>query len=140
MILEPCPKFYESKFDLTAYFFIPNPNLKPEQLQTLELSLSHKLTDELTFGAVAFYTLMDQTILPVYSAGIGNTTFIPGTTITDTEQYQNVGELHSRGVELTMDYTWKSDLSRLSLWGSFSFINGQVKDKITTIQYAVDRE
>ena len=119
----------------TAYFFIPNPNLKPEQLQTLELSLSHRLTDELTFGAVAFYTLMDQTILPVYSAGIGNTTFIPGTTITDTEQYQNVGELQSRGVELTMDYTWKSDLSRLSLWGSFSFINGQVKDKITTIQY-----
>lgn len=120
---------------ITAYFFIPNPDLKPEELQTLELSLTHELTEGLTIGAVAFYTLMNQTILPVYTAGAGNTTFIPGTTITDTEQYQNVGELHARGVELTLDHTWKGELSRLSLWGSFTYLNGEVKDKVTGIKY-----
>ena len=55
----------------TAYFFISNPDLKPEQLQTLELSLSHRLTEGLTLGAVAFYTLMSQTIS---SARLGTTT------------------------------------------------------------------
>ena len=119
----------------TAYFFIPNPELKPEELQTLELSLSHKFTEQLTVGLVGFYSLMNQTVLPVYTAGANNTTFIPGTTITDTEQYQNIGELHARGVELTVDHTWKSDRSRLSLWGSFTYMNGHVKDKVTGLRY-----
>ena len=119
----------------TAYFFIPNPNLKPEELQTLELSFTHRLTEELTFGAVAFYTLMDQTILPVYTVGAGNTTFIPGTTITDTEQYQNIGKLQSRGVELTLDHEWKGALARLNVWGSLTLINGQLKDRVSAAAY-----
>lgn len=119
----------------TAYFFIPNPDLKPEQLQTLELSWSHRITDHTTFGVVGFYTMMSQTILPVFTAGAGNTTFIPGTTITDTEQYQNVGELQSRGVELTLDHEWKGTLSRLNLWASFTYVNGQVKDRLSSTSF-----
>ena len=119
----------------TGYFFIPNPNLKPEELQTFELSLTHKFTPELTVGAVAFYTLMDQMILPVSNPAANNRTFIPGTTIGYTDQYQNIGKLQSRGVELTVDHTWQHGRSRLSLWGSFTYLNGQLKDTVTDARY-----
>lgn len=119
----------------TGYFFLPNPKLKPEELQTFELSLTHKFTPELTVGLVGFYTLMDQTILPVSNPAANNSTFIPGTTITYTDQYQNIGKVQSRGVEVTVDHTWKHGLSRLSLWGSFTYLNGQLKDTVTDTRY-----
>jgi outer membrane receptor for ferrienterochelin and colicin len=119
----------------TAYFFIPNPNLKPEQLQTLELSYSRRITDSTTLGVVGFYTLMSQSILPVFTAGAGNTTFIPGTTITDTEQYQNIGELQSRGIEVTLDHEWKGGVAQINLWGSLTIVNGQLKDRVSATAY-----
>ena len=125
-------------FDLTpttsSYFFIPNPNLRPEELQTVELSLTQKITDELTVGLVGFYSLLDHAILSVDNA-VANTTFIPGGTLNFTQQYQNVGEQAARGLELTLDYTVKTDSSRLNVWGSFTYVNGEVHDKNQGIRY-----
>jgi iron complex outermembrane receptor protein len=118
----------------SSYFFIANPDLRPEELQTLELSLTHKLTDEVTVGVVGFYSLLNQAILFTDNVG-ANTTFIPGATLNFTQQYRNVGELTARGVELTVDYTIKTGGSRLDLWGSFTYINGEVHDKNQNIHY-----
>ncbi|MEN9575008.1 MAG: hypothetical protein RL514_2863 [Verrucomicrobiota bacterium] len=125
------------RFDTAAFSsfqLIPNPDLKPEQLKTLELSLSHKLTPDLTAGVVGFYTLVDDSIRGVALPG-GNTTAIPGIFIASVQQYQNVGTLTSRGVELTLDQSWKGDLARFDLWGSFTYLNGSLKDRVTGIRY-----
>lgn len=118
----------------SSYFFIANPDLRPEELQTLELSLNHKLTDELSVGLVGFYSLLNNAILSTDNVG-ANTTFIPGGTLNFTQQYRNVGELTARGVELTLDYTVKTGSSRIDLWSSFTYINGEVHDKNQGIHY-----
>ena len=117
-----------------SFYLIPNPDLKPEQLKTLELSLTQKLTPDLTAGVVGFYTLVEDAIRGQFSA-TPNTTFIPGATLLTTQQYQNVGTLTSRGVELTLDQSWKSDLARFDLWGSFTYMNGELKSRGTTVRY-----
>lgn len=118
----------------SSYQLIPNPDLKPEQLKTLELSLTHKLTPDLTAGVVGFYTLVDDSIRGTALAG-GNTTAIPGVLIANVQQYQNVGTLISRGMEFTLDQTWKTDLNRFDVWGSFTFLNGHLKDRAAGLMY-----
>ncbi len=117
----------------SSYFFIPNPNLKPEELQTFELSLTHKLTGELTAALTGFYSRLDQAIL-YQGTSVPNTNFIPGGTIAYTEQYQNIGVQTVGGVELTLDYTWQLDRARLNLWGSFTYLNGAVRDQTTGLR------
>lgn len=130
---------YESfgRFDsatTSSFQLIPNPDLKPEQLKTLELSLTHKFTPDLTAGVVGFYTLAEDTIRGVALPG-GNTTAIPGVTIGSVQQYQNVGTLTSRGVELTLDQSWKTTRSRFDVWGSFTYLNGELKTRGSNIRY-----
>jgi outer membrane receptor protein involved in Fe transport len=118
----------------SSFQLIPNPDLKPERLKTLELSLTHKLTPELTFGMVGFYTLLDDAIRGVFTT-VDNTTYIPGVTIDTSSSYQNVGTLTSRGVELTLDQSWRGDLVRFDLWGSFTYLNGQLRDRASGVRY-----
>jgi outer membrane receptor for ferrienterochelin and colicin len=119
---------------VTTFYKLPNPDLKPERLQTLELSLNQQLTPDFTAGLTGFYTLLDDNIRGVTTT-VDNTTFLPGITIDTSSSYQNVGTLVSRGVELTLDHTWKSDLTRLNVWGSFTYMNGQLKNQVTGVRY-----
>ena len=66
---------------------------------------------------------------------VDNTTYIPGVTIDTSSSYQNVGTLTSRGVELTLDQSWTSGLSRFDLWGSFTYLNGQLRDRSSGVRY-----
>ena len=118
----------------SSFQLIPNPDLKPEQLKTLELSLTHKFTPDLTVGVVPFYTLVDDSIRGVALPG-GNTTAIPGVFIENVQQYQNVGTLTSRGVELTLEQSWKTTRSRFDVWGSFTYLNGELKTQGSSIRY-----
>lgn len=117
-----------------GFFRVPNVDLKPEQLQTFELSLSHKLAEGLTFGAAGYYTLVDDLTLAAPSPA-PNTTFIPGATIAAPTSNQNIGTAEVVGVDLTLDYSFTTDRSRLDVWSSLSLMHGSLHDKVLNRDY-----
>lgn len=122
----------------TSFFFrIPNPSLKPEELQTLEMSLTQKITPDLTATAVGFYTDAKNIILPTTASAADLAAFIPGTVIFAGDQNQNIGKSTSYGAEVTLDYTLRQDLVRWDLWGSFTYVDGTLKDTRTGLKYAL---
>lgn len=123
---------------ITSFFFrIPNPNLKPEELQTLELSLTKQFTPDLTATAVGFYTDAKNIILPTTASAADLAAFIPGTVIFAGDQEQNIGKSTAFGAELTLDYTLRHDLMRWDFWGSFTYVDGRLKDTTTGAKYAL---
>ena len=122
----------------TSFFFrIPNPKLKPEELQTVELSLSQKITPDFTATAVGFYTDTKNIILPTTASAADLAAFIPGTVIFAGDQEQNIGKSSVYGGELTLDYTLRRDLSRWDIWGSLSYVDGTLRDTKTGLKYAL---
>ena len=123
---------------ITSFFFrIPNPNLKPEELQTLETSLTHKFTPDFTATAAGFYTDAKNIILPTTASAADLAAFIPGTIIFAGDQEQNIGKSTAYGTELTLDYTLRQDQARWDVWGSFTYVDGTLRDTRTNIKYAL---
>ena len=71
---------------------LPNPQLKPEKVNTLELGL-HYQREKVQFQATAYYNKLEDII--VEGIPIGNNLF----------QVQNAGEARIRGAETTLDMT-----------------------------------
>ena len=122
----------------TSFFFrIPNPSLKPEELQTLEMSLTKKFTPDFTATAVAFYTDAKNIILPTTASAADLAAFIPGTVIFAGDQNQNIGKSAAYGAELTLDYTLRQDLVRWDFWGSLTYVDGRLEDTRTGLKHAL---
>jgi outer membrane receptor protein involved in Fe transport len=122
----------------TSFFFrIPNPDLKPEKLQTGELSLTHNLTPDLTASLVGFYTDAKDIILPGAASAADLAAFIPGTVIFAGDQEQNIGDAEAYGAEVTLDYTIRQSRARWDLWGSFTYVDGTLRDKSTGGRFAL---
>ncbi|MDD5248217.1 MAG: TonB-dependent receptor [Rhodocyclaceae bacterium] len=78
----------------------PNPNLKPEQSQTWDLSFSYLASKDLKLG-IDFYQFAQQNLIVVDAS----------------TQFQNMGNSESRGVEL--EATWQA-LKTLRISGNLS--------------------
>lgn len=84
---------------------IPNPDLKQEKATTLEVGWVHKLSDFGRIETSIFQSKIDDLIQST-NIGLG------------LDQYQNIGEVDARGLELSADF-WIDDWE---LGGNYSYL------------------
>ncbi|TQV73907.1 TonB-dependent receptor [Aliikangiella marina] len=117
---------FQRNDDLYQSFFfqIPNPNLKPEKMKTLEIGWTHLLSDSLLFQSDLFFNRLDDIIQPaITDTAIDD--FISGGTIATTQINENLGKLESFGIDFTLNYqTELSSGSQLKSWINFSYVDG----------------
>ena len=110
------------------FFRIPNPDLDPEQMQTMELSLTQQIIEGFDITLVGYYSVVEDFILPV-PTDQPISDFIPGGIIFFTDHNDNIGELKSKGADMMLTYTTNWRNSTLTLWGSISYVDGELKNK-----------
>ncbi len=116
-----------SEPNLAGYFHVPNPDLEPEELKSLELGVTHRATPALTLSMVAYSLEVDDMILRTATA-TPESDFVPGGTIFYTTHNENVGSLTASGLDLSFDYTTRLKAGdRLALWGNASYVDGELE-------------
>jgi iron complex outermembrane receptor protein len=98
------PTVFELDFEEPSQGIIPNPSLKPERIQQLELVWEGRLTPEVLVRVSPYRLQMNGLIRNETDAATGLT------------QYKNVTDVQSTGVELQVDHR-RSD----GLWSYASF-------------------
>jgi iron complex outermembrane receptor protein len=81
------PNEYELHYE--AYDYVPNPNLRPETIRTLEGILERRLGRDARISASVFHNDIEGLISFVVDPGIS--------------QFRNAGTIHSRGLELAAE-------------------------------------
>ena len=112
------------------FFRVPNEDLKPEELQTAEVSVSHTPRKGLTTSLTGFYTEVDQLVLVAPTDPI-ESDFVQGGVINFTESNQNIGKANSYGGELVVEQETIQESSRLNLWASLTLQDGELEDTLT---------
>ncbi len=112
---------------VSNFFRAPNFDLEPEESRDLELSLSRALSDNLDLSLNAFYTEVDNLIAT--RTEDEPTQFIPGASLLTTSIKDNLGEEKHYGADFLLNY--RKDMGggwRANLWGSYGFIDGELRE------------
>ncbi len=111
------PSVYET--GISGIPFIPNPNLRPERIRTLELVWQQRLGGSLLWStSVSRYRMRDLIDL----------TFDPGTGYL---QFQNVNRVKSLGVESGLDVRLGADLAGFASYSWQRTIDALTQDRLT---------
>lgn len=113
----------------SSFMRVPNLDLEPEQLKSLELSLSHQLNAELNVSLVLYRVRADQLIAPAPTE-VPESGFVPGGAIALTDHNDNIGDARLWGADLMLDYEHSFDAGKLKLWGSWSRVDGRLHDQV----------
>ncbi|MGE0809906.1 MAG: TonB-dependent receptor plug domain-containing protein [Immundisolibacter sp.] len=87
------PNAYESEF--TATFLDPNPSLRKETVDTLELVTDHRLGNDLSLRASVYYWTMQNLVT------------LETNPLTGNPQYQNCDDITTYGGELSATKVWE---------------------------------
>jgi outer membrane receptor for ferrienterochelin and colicins len=85
----------QSELHNTVGSILPNNDLQPEKLQTLEFIVEHYFTQQLRGEFNVFHTKIKDNI----RSG-------PSTSTPSNTQYQNIGDVESVGVEAQIEHNW----------------------------------
>lgn len=108
----------------TFFFFIPNPDLKPEKSRTIEINATHNVTQDFIVSLSGYYTEVKDIIETVR---LDEPSFIiPGAKILAPRRFENVGKATIWGADLRIDYQQNFDKFNLKIWGNYSWLNGNV--------------
>ncbi|MFQ5442976.1 MAG: TonB-dependent receptor plug domain-containing protein [Nitrospinales bacterium] len=108
----------------TFFFFIPNPDLKPEKSRTVEINATHNVTHDLIVSVSGYYTEVDDIIETVR---LNEPSFIiPGAKILAPRRFENVGNATIWGADLRIDYQRSFDNYNFKIWGNYSWLKGDV--------------
>jgi outer membrane receptor protein involved in Fe transport len=119
--------------DYVSYFFhVPNRDLKPEESDDYQLGLSYRFNDNFKLDLSGYYSEVHNLIV----SQITDTPiqFLDGGFIYNTRQYHNLGRERHYGGELVLSY--QRDLGaawQLDSWGSYSYIDGDVRYRSDSI-------
>lgn len=118
------------------FFFVPNDDLEPEKIRTIEANLSYMLSSRFTLGLSMYHTRVDNMIL---NTGMTESAsdFIDGGIIANTSHNDNIGELKVTGGDLEFSHVTVFDDSSLKLWGNYSYTNSKLEDSKQNVE--VDR-
>ncbi|OQW93248.1 MAG: hypothetical protein BWK79_12155, partial [Beggiatoa sp. IS2] len=108
-------------------FRVPNFDLLPEKVRTVELHLNQTWQDNLNVFVSGYYTEVADLIETVTE--VIPSQFIPGGYIESTTIKDNLNKGQHWGVDLSLNYqrTFGADLQG-SFWANYSFITGQIID------------
>ena len=143
--LAPAPEFTYEHFGaftgttntqgdyVSNFFFIPNTDLKPEEIQTLEANYSYLFSSDFLFGLSIYHSQVDNLILNT-STPIPESDFIEGGFITATSHNDNVGDLDVTGMDIKFSYQSRFKRSSLKAWGSYTYTEGSMRDTLRNLK------
>jgi len=141
--IAPTPRFTHDHFGSFAFerddglfqsFFmqIPNTNLEPEELRTIEINYKRIIDSNLSFHAALYRSEVENFIdRNISEQPVSD--FVPGGFIATTQIYDNVGSLDVSGGDVRLEYKRKFKASSLNMNVSYSFSDGELQrldDKI----------
>ncbi len=109
---------------VSNFFFIPNPDLKPEKSRTVELDLTHNVTQNFIVSVSGFYTKIDDFVETV---NLGTPSLaIPGAIILNPSRFENSADAIIFGGDVRVDYKTRLDPFDLKLWANYSWVDGRI--------------
>ena len=111
--------------DISFFMHVPNPELQPEELKALELSLNHRWSERLDLSATIYRQRVAGLIAQTNTPGVVSD-FVPGGTIFYTTHNNNVGTLEVDGVELSFNYMRRWNGIDIAWWGSLTHLDGEL--------------
>jgi len=137
--LQPAPgtayehygSFNDSKNNAGEYtsdfFHIPNPDLKPETMKALELTLAYRATENFNLNWTLFHNQIDDLIFNA-PTDVPVADFISGGSISFTQTNKNLGQATAYGGEFRFDrQIYLNNDSKLNLWGNYSYVTGELQ-------------
>ena len=109
----------------SGFFMLPNSDLKPETIDTFEFNFDYRITQNLNIGLNLYYNNLKD-IISWEPTPEPVTDYIPGGFIRYTEHQANIGEATSYGGDLHFNYRYYFSDSILKLWGSYSYLDGEL--------------
>ncbi|HED35413.1 MAG TPA: TonB-dependent receptor [Gammaproteobacteria bacterium] len=107
-------------------FRVPNPNIKPEDIQTLELNYEHWFSKETHLKVAPYYNRVDGLILRKDDLVADQA--IPGADLQRTFKFDNVGKSETFGVDLSVNNQFHLAAWNFQNWGSVSYVDGHLID------------
>lgn len=108
---------------ISNFFNLPNPDLKPEKLRTVETNIVHNVTRNFIVQASGFYTRVSDAQTSVVKNEISH--FIEGAEIRGFSRFENSGERTIFGGDLRADYQLALHKTNIKFWGSYSWVDGR---------------
>ena len=106
------------------FFFIPNPDLKPEKSRTIEANLTHNITKDFIVSLSGYFTRVTSFVEGVSSNK--PSFFIPGAIIFNTARFENSASANIFGGDLRVDYQRNFNRYNLKLWANYSWVDGHI--------------
>ena len=111
--------------NVSYFMHVPNPDLQPEELKALELSLNHRVNEHLDIGAALYRQQVEGLIAQTNTPSVVND-FVPGGTIFFTTHNDNLGTLEVDGLELSFNYIHRWGSADVAWWGSYTHLDGEL--------------
>lgn len=107
------------------FFHIPNPDLKPETIDTFEFNADYQATKNLNVGVNFYHNTLKGIISPTLTP-TPISDYIPGGFISTTEYNANIGKAITYGGDVHVDYQYSFVDSIVKLWGNYSYVDGKL--------------
>lgn len=107
----------------SGFFWVPNPNLRPETVATYELGADFKPAKETNVQFNLYYSKVSDLILGTSTPTV-QSNFIPGGTISYTSWYDNIGGMDAYGLDMSAEHKIIMGGSRVDLWFNSNWVNG----------------
>jgi len=112
----------------SSFFHLPNPTLRPEKVRNAEVELNAPLGEQ-GGAALSLFHYWTQDLILTQSAG-SNSTFIAGSSITNSEINSNIGSSRQYGAELSLHWQhYVAANTALKLWGNYSYLQGSIAQR-----------
>ncbi len=110
-------------------FRVPNPDLEPEKLESIELNYEHMFSKNFQIKVAPFYTTISNVIL-IQNDSVPDQT-IPGADLQRTNKFANTGKSEIYGVDISLDQRFRFGKAEFTNWGSVSYLEGELKKTST---------
>ena len=118
---------------ISNFFFVPNTDLMPEEIQTLEMNFTFLFTRDLMFDMSLYHSKVESLILNA-NTQVPQSGFIEGGFIQSTSHNDNVGDLDVNGLELGFSLLNQYENYSLKSWGSYSYTEGSLNDNLRGLE------
>ncbi|MCW8834372.1 MAG: TonB-dependent receptor [Colwellia sp.] len=108
-------------------FRVPNENLKPETLQSIEFNYQHWFNDHSNIKIAPFYSEIDDVIS--MTADELAQQKIAGALLAETNSFKNIGQLTTYGVDITANLSMEFSKASVEYWLATSYLNGDLTEQ-----------
>jgi len=110
-----------------SYFMhVPNTNLKPEELKSIELNIEHQFTADFMSTVAIYRNELDGLIQNAAPEQVDHY-YIPGGYIESTQFNDNLGEGTLNGIDVILDYRQHAGSYLFDVWSSLSYVDGELE-------------